>query len=1133
MLPRELITVQHDEVSGYCGTLAYLQQSFRSLAHADLTTYGQQREDRIFNCEDFEEKPIQWVSLGFAGALVAATASLFFFRYVMSQPVGDPEKDKLLIKTAEYVHVGAKTFLHTEYAWLCLFVFGLCVTMALLFGFMHRTDDLAPLFVVICILAGATLSALAGYIGMFIATKANIRTTNACREGLGQGLSVSFKSGAVMGLTVTGLALFGLSIFVVAYDQLQSEWNYIAGFGFGASSIALFARVGGGVYTKAADVGADLVGKVENNIPEDDARNPAVIADNVGDNVGDVAGMGADLFESYAGSIIAACTIAHHAVTQSNDVTSLLIMAVFAYGRRSVTRSDTAASKTYYESNSGLFEGTGGAPNYAHPVLSYKGTPYLSENANSAMAGNGEVATATPVSNYFPYSASQVSKGFAQCPEARALSNEYMKGSFNVALENVAAVKDYCLALCANAADCTGQETATCSADYMCRTATANAKSTCVPDDQTWTAAHNTLFKRLVAVEDDKQFRLYEKLECDLNTWGNSQKSCEWIANLPLGTTSNPEYTIAERNSLYSKVFATAQACLARMTEGHDIHNFNEYTNFPLTKKIPFVNSDQLWSLMALPFFLAGLGICCSIIGIFTVRTSSNESEKKNLTKEQREKEDMELLEKLLWITRIGIFVAGFFVVAGSALVCWLLFDNTGFAWRCFFSVVIGLVTGICIGNFTEYVTSYTYMPTMSIAQMSETGPATVIIQGMGVGMISTVVPSLLIVIAILSTYELAGVYGISIAAVGMLSTLGVTLATDAYGPVADNAGGLAEMCLGDDEEHVRDRTDALDALGNTTAATGKGFAIGSAVLTAVGLISAYMEEVRLNTGDVDLSNPYVMVGVLIGAMLPFLFGALTMLSVGRSAEAIILQVRMQFYKVNMAIATGDLNGCDSWDNFKPDEHFSEKEAEAYYNDCIAIATTSALQEMLIPGILAIFAPAVVGFLLGAPALAGLLIGALTSGFMLALTMSNAGGAWDNAKKFCEKGGLGAGKGKGTANHAATVVGDTVGDPFKDTSGPSLNILIKLMSIVALVLAPLFKTCCQEEFGKEGVISGLVLLVATIVMCILIQKWMEKSNAARKAEVDAKMNDINNMVKKSHGKAAVEPVDTRPAMNTK
>jgi H(+)-translocating pyrophosphatase len=418
----------------------------------------------------------------------------------------------------------------------------------------------------------------------------------------------------------------------------------------------------------------------------------------------------------------------------------------------------------------------------------------------------------------------------------------------------------------------------------------------------------------------------------------------------------------------------------------------------------------------------------------------------------------------------------------------------------------------------------------------------------MGIGMISTVVPSGLLVIAIVVTNELAGVYGISIAAVGMLSTLGVTLATDAYGPVADNAGGLAEMCLTDDKDsYVRDRTDALDALGNTTAATGKGFAIGSAVLTSVGLIAAYMDETGLQTGDVDLQNPYVLCGALIGAMLPFLFGALTMLSVGRSAEAIILKVRAQFYVVNMEIKAGKYKDCTSWDDFDPNIHMTQADADVYYADCIEIATGSALREMLIPGFMAVVMPAVVGFLLGAPALAGLLVGALTSGFMLAVTMANAGGAWDNAKKYCEKGALGEGREKGSEAHAATVVGDTVGDPFKDTSGPALNILIKLMSIVSLVLAPVLKKCCQESFQEDGVIAGTILLAVLLLSSTFISRWINKLEEEFKAEVEQEkqksISTINPIAKNGEAKngeakngaadkedstsgAAVVPVDT-------
>jgi len=480
-------------------------------------------------------------------------------------------------------------------------------------------------------------------------------------------------------------------------------------------------------------------------------------------------------------------------------------------------------------------------------------------------------------------------------------------------------------------------------------------------------------------------------------------------------------------------------------------------------------------------------------------------------------RDELEQLEHLLGKTRIGITVAAILSLLLTLVVTFILFFGTtgNFEWRMWGCMLIGLIAGIFIGQFTEYCTSYSYMPTISIANASETGPATVIIQGIGVGMISCAVPTLILVVAILGANACADVYGISIAAVGMLSTLGVTLATDAYGPVADNAGGIAEMAP-TVEEHVRDRTDALDALGNTTAATGKGFAIGSAVLTSVGLITAYMEEAGL-TGDggvIDLKGPAVISGLLLGAMLPYLFGALTMLSVGQSAMAIIFQVRLQFYEAKVDYENGP--NPNWWEEFDPvawAEDHPGKVAFDWYRDCIAIATSSALREMILPGAIAIFFPLIVGFMLGSAALGGLLIGSLTSGFMLAVMMANAGGAWDNAKKYVEKGLLGEGKGKKTQYHDATVTGDTVGDPFKDTSGPSLNILIKLMSVMSLVLAPIFFLIYRTESepfvggGADGAdpwvgpVVGLVIILLLLIIVIAVQKSNDKFYADFKEKV--------------------------------
>ena len=652
------------------------------------------------------------------------------------------------------IQEGATAFLSREYRLLAGFVVVMFIVLAVFIDFdvldkVPGDPESVPK-TAISYIVGAIGSALAGFIGMSIAVRANTRTTVQAQHGLNSALRIAFNSGAVMGVTVVGIGLIGITvIYWIFQDPI-----IIAGFGFGASSIALFARVGGGIYTKAADVGADLVGKIEQGIPEDDPRNPATVADNVGDNVGDVAGMGADLFESYVGSIIA--TIALAAV------------------------------------------------------------------------GAGALGMAAPV-------------------------------------------------------------------DF-----------------------------------DD--------------------------------------------------------------------------------------------NLFILPILIAVIGIFASVLGTFLVRTSEGAD-----------------MGRLLWSLRTGIFGAGVFVLIGTAIAINVL----DLDFKLFWIVVVGLVAGQIIGTSSEVFTSYEYRFTRNIAQQAETGAATVIIGGLGLGMLSTVVPAIVVVVAMWLANDLAGTYGVALAAVGMLSTLGITLATDAYGPVADNAGGIAEQAHLDPQ--VRERTDALDSLGNTTAATGKGFAIGSAVLTALALMAAYSvvvdnlnESKALDEGvefvkiSFDLSNVNVLMGLFVGSLTPFLFAALTMQAVGRTAMAMVNEVRRQFREI-----AGLLEGT----------------AEADYARAVDISTRGAMREMVLPGVLAITAPVAVGAILGAEALGGLLIGSIASGFLLAIMMANAGGAWDNAKKYIEAGAHG---GKGSAPHAAAVVGDTVGDPFKDTSGPSLNILIKLMSIVALVFAPLF-----------------------------------------------------------------------------
>lgn len=636
-------------------------------------------------------------------ALLFALAKFFL---VSRRDAGDEKMKEI----ADAIFKGSMTFLKSEYKILIFFV---AIVTALL-GFLMNWN-LAIAFVF-----GAIFSAIAGNIGMRIATKANVRTAQACSKSLKSGFDVAFSSGTVMGMAVTGLGLVGVTILYYFFG----DPNIIYGFGFGASSIALFARVGGGIYTKAADVGADLVGKVEKGIPEDDPRNPAVIADNVGDNVGDVAGMGADLFESYVDSIIVAMVL-----------------------------------------GMGLF-----------------------------VAGKGTIA----------------------------------------------------------------------------------------------------------------------------------------------------------------------------------------------------------------PLMIAAVGILSSIVGTFFVTTNDE--------------------KKIHAAMNRGTFIAaGLMIVGTFSISKFYLNDLT-----IFFAAIVGLVAGICIGLITEYYTSDHKKPTQNVAESSKTGAATNIIAGLALGMNSTIVPVVVVCVAILAAYYLAGLYGIAIAAVGMLSTLGITLASDSYGPVADNAAGIAEMAgMGG---KVRKRAETLDAVGNTTAAMGKGFAIGSAALTALALFVGYTQAVGLKT--IDILNPIVIVGAFIGGLLPFVFSSLSMSAVGDAAYKMVEEVRRQFKSIK-----GLMEG-----KAKPD-----------YESCVAISTKAALWKMLLPSSLAILTPIVIGLILGAEAVGGMLAGTIITGFLLAVMMANSGGAWDNAKKFIEAGNFG---GKGSDAHKAAVVGDTVGDPFKDTSGPSLNILLKLMSIVALVFAP-------------------------------------------------------------------------------
>lgn len=736
--------------------------------------------------------------------------------------VGKPIIDELALQ----IKSGSKAFLKAEYSYLAVFVVVLTVLLGVLYGLKPVVDDsMDGARMAIAFFLGASLSAAAGYGGMMVATDGNSRTTAACMVGtLNDGLQVAFTTGAVMGFTVVGLGLSGISIvyFGLTYNVSSPSHSLqlLSGFGFGASSIALFARVAGGIYTKAADVGADLVGKVEAGIDEDDPHNPAVIADNVGDNVGDVAGMGADLFESYVGSIVACATLGVHAPTR--------------------------------------FE---------------------------------------------------------------------------------------------------------------------------IPMD--------------------------------------------------------------------------------------------------------------LYPFIALPFWLSAAGIVASIAGFFAVST-----------KEEGKGWDVKL-SSLMWALEKGMFTAGGLFLGFAAIIIVILFGSDGgpksVGWRCYACIVIGLAAGMAIGKVTEYFTSFDFGPVISIKDRATTGPATVIIQGLGVGMISCVPPTVILCVAIISCNALGGGYGVSVAAVGMLATLGITLATDAYGPVADNAGGLAEMsgC----EASVRNKTDSLDALGNTTAATGKGFAIGSAVLTSLSLLAAFKEQVGSDEGF-DLGDPLVLSGLLFGAMLPMLFAALTMISVGKAAAEIIQEVRRQFDEVknkNGHTLRSAIEKASAGIELSPEE-----DVKPDSDKCVEISTRSSVKEMIAPGSYAILAPVFIGFTVGPKCLMGTLAGALVTGCMMAILMSNAGGAWDNGKKLCEKLKI-----KKTDQGKACVVGDTVGDPFKDTSGPALNILIKLMSMVSLTIAPLIagnKTWDNWYFGMAPL--AVFVLITGYLVATGVLTWADplarfgKSPAPQDSEKD-------------------------------